>query len=175
MHASSSSPSRKVIIWIILAVFSVMLCLGCVFFAAIMFPVFSQAREKARSTTCMRNLQEMARACTLYAEDHRGQLPPASSWMDAITPYVQEPNKTFRCPSAPRQAFGYAYHSDFSRLPIEKARATLAQQPILYDSVNLSRNATDPLTSLPNLPRHRLGQGHNNVAFIDGNAKSIAP
>lgn len=176
MQSPTNSRSRKVVIALIVASVSIaLLCFGCFILGAILFPVFAQAREKARDATCMRNLQEMARACTLYAEDHRRQLPLASSWMDAIAPYVKEPDKTFRCPSVHREAFGYAYHSDFSRLPIEKAHATLAQEPLIYDSVNLSRNATDPLTSLPNPPRHRSGREHNNVAFLDGSVKSIAP
>ena len=38
--------------------------------AAILFPVFSQAREKARSTSCLSNLKQMGLAVQMYAQDY---------------------------------------------------------------------------------------------------------
>ena len=35
--------------------------------AAILFPVFANAREKARQTTCMHNQRQLVTAITLYA------------------------------------------------------------------------------------------------------------
>lgn len=46
---------------------------------AILFPVFSQAREKARQTTCVNNLKQCGTALMLYAEDHDGWTPLAFS------------------------------------------------------------------------------------------------
>ena len=37
--------------------------------AAILFPVFAQAREKARQTSCLSNLKQMGTAFTLYLDD----------------------------------------------------------------------------------------------------------
>jgi prepilin-type N-terminal cleavage/methylation domain-containing protein/prepilin-type processing-associated H-X9-DG protein len=52
--------------------------------AAILFPVFAKAREKARQTTCLNNQRQLATALTLYAQDHDEQLPAAESvWGDA--------------------------------------------------------------------------------------------
>lgn len=45
--------------------------------AAILFPVFAQARERARSTKCMNNLKQIAIALIQYANDNRGSLPDA--------------------------------------------------------------------------------------------------
>src|SRR5437870_10743090 len=38
--------------------------------AAILFPVFAQAREKARQATCLSNLKQMGLAEMMYAQDY---------------------------------------------------------------------------------------------------------
>jgi prepilin-type N-terminal cleavage/methylation domain-containing protein/prepilin-type processing-associated H-X9-DG protein len=44
--------------------------------AAILFPVFAKAREKARQTTCTNNLKQLAVATSLYAQDYDETLMP---------------------------------------------------------------------------------------------------
>jgi prepilin-type N-terminal cleavage/methylation domain-containing protein len=46
--------------------------------AAILFPVFAQAREKARQTQCLGNLKQMALAVQIYAQDYDEVMPPAN-------------------------------------------------------------------------------------------------
>lgn len=49
--------------------------------AAILFPVFAQARERGRLATCTSNLHQIYIALTQYADDFRGFMPPApKSW-----------------------------------------------------------------------------------------------
>ncbi|MCW3098663.1 MAG: hypothetical protein JWL77_4281 [Chthonomonadaceae bacterium] len=43
--------------------------------AAILFPVFAQAREKARQTACLSNLKQIGLAFALYVQDYDEQLP----------------------------------------------------------------------------------------------------
>ena len=43
--------------------------------AAILFPVFQTAREKARQTTCLSNLKQLGAAMSAYADDWNGCLP----------------------------------------------------------------------------------------------------
>jgi len=43
--------------------------------AAILFPVFAQAREKARQTTCLSNLRQLGTAFVMYRTDYDGQNP----------------------------------------------------------------------------------------------------
>ena len=43
--------------------------------AAILFPVFAQAREKARQTTCVSNLRQLGTATQLYAQDYDETYP----------------------------------------------------------------------------------------------------
>ncbi len=51
--------------------------------AAILFPVFSRAREKARQTTCTSNQRQIAASLQMYAQDHDESLPAtASIWSD---------------------------------------------------------------------------------------------
>lgn len=43
--------------------------------AAILFPVFALAREKARATKCLANLKQLAQAFQLYVQDNRDAYP----------------------------------------------------------------------------------------------------
>jgi prepilin-type N-terminal cleavage/methylation domain-containing protein/prepilin-type processing-associated H-X9-DG protein len=55
--------------------------------AAILFPVFAQAREKARQSACLSNMKQVGLALTMYAEDHDDTLPHGD-----ITPHFNAPN-----------------------------------------------------------------------------------
>jgi prepilin-type processing-associated H-X9-DG protein len=71
--------------------------------AAILFPVFAQAREKARQTSCLSNLKQLGLATMQYVQDYdetfpklRIVPPPAPrqswapfTWQDMIGPYVK--------------------------------------------------------------------------------------
>lgn len=48
--------------------------------AAILFPVFAQAREKAREITCISNLKQMGLALRMYSQDYDERLIWASNW-----------------------------------------------------------------------------------------------
>jgi prepilin-type N-terminal cleavage/methylation domain-containing protein/prepilin-type processing-associated H-X9-DG protein len=52
--------------------------------AAILFPVFAKAREKARQTTCTNNQRQAATAILLYAQDHDELFPPAAEVWTSI-------------------------------------------------------------------------------------------
>ena len=45
--------------------------------AAILFPVFAQAREKARQTACMSNMKQVGLGLQMYAQDYDETLPPS--------------------------------------------------------------------------------------------------
>ena len=44
--------------------------------AAILFPVFAQAREKARSVSCLSNLKQAGLAYTMYTQDYDEMTTP---------------------------------------------------------------------------------------------------
>lgn len=75
--------------------------------AAILFPVFAQAREKARQSACLSNAKQLASAISMYTQDYDEALPmggytPTSGasgrWFRDIFPYVKSLN-VFICPS----------------------------------------------------------------------------
>ena len=79
--------------------------------AAILFPVFAQAREKARSAQCLSNLKQVAMATRMYSQDYDEVLPyqdgdicdwatsKKTIWLNSIYPYVKN-RKVYICPSA---------------------------------------------------------------------------
>jgi prepilin-type processing-associated H-X9-DG protein len=51
--------------------------------AAILFPVFAQAREKARAASCVSNLKQMGTAWMMYAQDYDERFPSSNGGSDA--------------------------------------------------------------------------------------------
>ena len=81
--------------------------------AAILFPVFAKAREKARQTMCLSNLKQISMGWVMYATDYDGKMPgfttcgtgPGCSYLNAkVVPYLSNKN-VFNCPSAPRTQY----------------------------------------------------------------------
>jgi prepilin-type N-terminal cleavage/methylation domain-containing protein/prepilin-type processing-associated H-X9-DG protein len=62
--------------------------------AAILFPVFAQAREKARQTTCTSNIKNLGLAVMMYVQDYDDTYPPLwyqvgdGHWPNTIRPYI---------------------------------------------------------------------------------------
>ena len=79
--------------------------------AAILFPVFAQAREKARSTQCLSNCKQIASAVYMYVQDYDETYSPnlyahgatAYTFYDLHMPYVKNQG-VFMCPSDRSQA-----------------------------------------------------------------------
>jgi len=78
--------------------------------AAILFPVFARAREKARQTACQSNMKQLGLAIMMYVQDYDerfvsvyddGNGYPAGRiiWADKIFPYVKN-RQVFVCPSS---------------------------------------------------------------------------
>ncbi len=80
--------------------------------AAILFPVFARAREKARQTSCLSNLKQLGLGVLMYAQDYDEILTPGYvyeiypagntdwlvSWMQLCQPYVKNAQLCV-CPS----------------------------------------------------------------------------
>ncbi len=80
--------------------------------AAILFPVFARARDKARQTACLSNAKQIVLAWKMYGTDNDERDPGYTwedSWWRALQPYVRNEQVGF-CPSAPRDGgpWGYA-------------------------------------------------------------------
>lgn len=84
--------------------------------AAILFPVFAQAREKARQASCLSNARQMGLAISMYAQDNEGypmmsslgSAVPRTRWPDYIFSYVKN-ESLFLCPSVPVEMKGKAW------------------------------------------------------------------
>jgi len=77
--------------------------------AAILFPVFAQAREKARAATCLSNFKQLGLGFAQYVSDYDGVYMAANDvnnltnenyihWPIALMPYVKN-NRIFTCPN----------------------------------------------------------------------------
>jgi prepilin-type N-terminal cleavage/methylation domain-containing protein/prepilin-type processing-associated H-X9-DG protein len=75
--------------------------------AAILFPVFAQAREKARQTSCMSNVRQIGTAFQMYMQDYDYMSirdtdwtggPDYWCWNGWMQPYIKN-EQMFRCPS----------------------------------------------------------------------------
>jgi prepilin-type processing-associated H-X9-DG protein len=84
--------------------------------AAILFPVFAQAREKARAISCLSNTKQLALGWMMYTQDYDGANPMTAQfngdrqayWLEMVEPYIKSGgtnevwlNKTsvFVCPN----------------------------------------------------------------------------
>ncbi len=72
--------------------------------AAILFPVFSRAREKARQSNCLSNEKQLALGILMYSQDYDEMIPyniygaNVYTWRACITPYVKN-SQLYFCPS----------------------------------------------------------------------------
>jgi len=90
--------------------------------AAILFPVFAQAREKARQTSCLSNQKQLGTAMSMYCQDYDDRYPnwrttvPVSpqnpngkvTWVENMQPYSKNKN-IWICPSDNIQAEAKAF------------------------------------------------------------------
>lgn len=102
--------------------------------AAILFPVFARAREKARQASCLSNQKQLALGWQMYLQDYDEAIPGYSlriwnedhtsyvwgtKWYEAIDPYVRN-EQIWICPSDAgattlRYRRSYAYNGYYLR------------------------------------------------------------
>jgi prepilin-type N-terminal cleavage/methylation domain-containing protein/prepilin-type processing-associated H-X9-DG protein len=86
--------------------------------AAILFPVFAKAREKARSSSCLSNLRQLGSAAMQYAQDFDERFPRTYLWSptlqyrywwnDLVQPYV----RNYQIVSCPSGNWSYYYNRE---------------------------------------------------------------
>jgi len=85
-----------------------------VILAGLLFPVFAQARERAKRSQCISNFHQISTSTLLYLEDYNDQFSPVNqqlvdvpnsrndrTWVQLLLPYTRN-FSSFFCPSADR-------------------------------------------------------------------------
>lgn len=165
--------------------------------AAILFPVFARAREKARQASCQSNLKQLCTASLMYAQDyderimiHRCDCGPPNAlacYHEASMPYIKN-RQLFTCPSAqpcgrPNQypELTYAFNlgiNGAAQAQIEAPAETIwcgdGERSIGYfGNCNPTPNTGCPWTRVQNsYTRHNDGADYG---FLDGHVKFLKP
>jgi prepilin-type N-terminal cleavage/methylation domain-containing protein/prepilin-type processing-associated H-X9-DG protein len=166
--------------------------------AAILFPVFSQAREKARQSTCQNNLKQIGQAFLQYVQDWDDTLPPGDTgldigcqrfWFGALNPYMggkilpygfgtysqaqAHASPAWKCPSDknvanPPAGYGGNYWFTYASLSYGANRNLF---PAGNGSVNLAK-----IQRVDGIIMAADSSGNNNYnMYIDGIASSNMP
>ncbi|HOS93273.1 MAG TPA: DUF1559 domain-containing protein [Armatimonadota bacterium] len=87
--------------------------------AAILFPVFAKAREKARQASCASNMRQIGLAFFMYTSDYDGTFPMVYQWKTNLQPYVKNTQVNY-CPSRPNLPwyYGQGYNIGCSSPPV---------------------------------------------------------
>jgi hypothetical protein len=173
--APPPTKNKNVVLWVVVGVLAICACGVVPILAAILLPVFSQAKFAAQRTAALSNSKRAALGAILYSADYDNRLPLAQNWMDSTFPYSKS-ETVFRSPLAMKDnpdAYGFAFRLDLSG----KKMADIAQPAkaeMIFDSTDTSRNAHGNLELLPRPGRYGTGARRSNIiAYADGHAKAV--
>ena len=166
--------------------------------AAILFPVFARAREKARQASCQSNLKQVTLGYLMYAQDYDEWFPGFLNgntgilrlpWYTVIQPYVKN-TQCYICPSTKfyntpnRYSTSSSSGADYWGYNMATIQRP-AEKFLIADGAgeSSSHTAVVSLTCMVNgmysvgSCRGHLWPAHNdmaNVAFCDGHAKWLS-
>ena len=191
MHRSNRRGFTLIELLVVIAIIAIL--------AAILFPVFANARAKARQTTCSSNMRQLALSVIMYCGDNDGDGPYnvcCSStgarvlWVDQLSGYM--PNKTkltkfVNCPDGPTYSLPYylggasdgrfRWNLDSGSLvygmPIKHPESV----GIVFESVTWSGTMTTFANSITHTAMAPNGThtGRQNIAFLDGHVEPWTP
>ncbi len=163
--------------------------------AAILFPVFARAREKARQTTCLSNMKQQGLAVFMYTDDYDEMLPPASNWKGRLDPYMKNQD-LWKCASRMELPWYYGHGVNVGATafsptcnPIVQGcdGISLAQIQAPSDKIYavewdrcIAGPPSGPIGSfrggaLSFWAVCRIHNGGSNIIFCDGHAKWLKP
>lgn len=157
--------------------------------AAILFPVFAQARDKARTATCQSNLKQLGLAFHMYTADYDEVYPPVYLWKTRLQPYIKsfEINK---CPSRLHLPwyYGQGYNIGNSNPLVigfpERSMAAVTMPAVKILVVEWDRCNAGPPVGPPGLfaggatcfwAVTRVHSGGSNLLFGDGHVRWMKP
>ncbi len=123
--------------------------------AAILFPMFASAREKARQTQCINNQKQLVIGIQIYAQDH--QQYPGSDWTGSINIGSQQ---VFQCPDDTNDPVGYGMNSYL--------QGVKADTVVNTSTLICVADATTTSTTTIDFTRHKKG---GIVGHLDGSVK----
>lgn len=160
--------------------------------AAILFPVFAKAREKARQTSCMSNLKQIGLSIHMYTSDYDENMPMNYSgdgtvnlhWHDQVAPYSKN-TQMFVCPSNPvppqwsYAANNWVMSGSWGAMSNSLGQVTApAETMMVYDthpyragawcSYPQEINADDDCYGTPLVPHRRCGNSSHNTEGHNG-------
>lgn len=147
--------------------------------AALLLPVLSGARERARRITCMNNLKQFSLAYEMYAEEYYERFPASHfSLYDAdncdtthsIYPdYIKNP-KIFWCPSSLRRG---------NKSPSTIGDSNWNNSYSFVFGITTSNNCPAPVPLISDNGIYRSGQNYGNhsdginVLYLDGSVRWV--
>jgi len=161
--------------------------------AAILFPVFAAAREKARQTTCASNEKQLGLAFLQYSQDFDETMPAISSdgtgWAGAIYPYVKSVN-AFVCPddptsagaccydTAPQNMTSYAYNGNIganSAYSIDGATAKMSEpvKTVLLAEIGVLRGGGNQTGGIGGICDLTSSESSNTYRSMAGNGETL--
>lgn len=89
--------------------------------AAILFPVFSNGRERGRQVQCISNLRQLAQAVKSYADDYNGMTPSVgSAYMNTLTDWCGSPGVGMQAYPEKGQIWPYTKNKQIYLCPSDK-------------------------------------------------------
>ena len=157
--------------------------------AAILFPVFARAREKARQTSCISNLKQVGIAFTMYLGDYDGMYPMTYQWKTNLQPYIRNFQINY-CPSRMQLPwyYGQGYNIGCTS-PFVQGLPLISESFIIAPSEKILVAEWDRCNAGPPCgPKGlfaggatsywavtRIHNGGSNILFCDGHAKWMKP
>ncbi|MBC7289632.1 MAG: DUF1559 domain-containing protein [Armatimonadetes bacterium] len=139
--------------------------------AAILFPVFARAREKARQASCQSNLKQWGLAFAMYAQDYDERLPRGwnrasdsswtCAWFDALQPYAKN-RQLQECPSYPGNLNSYGMNTEISGGQAIAFIAKPSETVLLVDAARFQYPTPDDMNPLTWV---RIGNCHWQVTW----------
>ena len=168
MHKKQNAGFTLIELLVVIAIIAIL--------AAILFPVFAQAREKARSTACLSNVKQIGTGFAMYQQDYDEHFMPTVTERQApagtpdtaaarapysyrmiLDPYIKS-QQIFRCPSAPEwpapttggwYSTDYGAHLNEAKIaPASNNHATDYAGTGTVDLSDFGFNETTPLASI---------------------------
>ncbi len=140
--------------------------------AAILFPVFAKAREKARQSSCLNNQRQIAVAILMYAQDHDEVLPDHSN----VWPEINVDRNILMCPTKGKKvANAYVYSYGVSGVTLGEI-GDPSEELLTADGQHAS--TTTPMVTYDNIAYtpEDLDRRHSNrfvASFADGHVATL--